>query len=80
MNLNKNARTSIYIKQEQILKQEQMKKRILGKTYNEALKIYTNLRIVKKDDKNITIILNYCHDRCNIIIKNDIIVDIDGFY
>jgi len=80
MNLNKNARTSIYIKQEQIQKKDQIKKRILGKTYNEALKIYTNLRIVKKDDKNITIILNYCDDRCNVIIKNDIIVDIDGFY
>ena len=79
-NLNKNARKPICIKQEQIQKIDQMKKLILGKTYNEALKIYRNLRIVKKDDKNITIILNYCDDRCNVIIKNDIIVHIDGFY
>ena len=80
MNLNKNVRKPICIKQEQIQKIDKMKKLILGKTYNEALKIYRNLRIVTKDDKNLIIILNYCDDRCNVIIKNDIIVDIDGFY
>jgi hypothetical protein len=79
-NLNKNMRKPMHVKQEQIQKIDQIKKLILGKTYNEALKIYKNLRIVTKDDKNITIILNYCHDRCNVIIKHDIIVDIHGFY
>ena len=29
---------------------------------------------------NIAIILNFCPDRCNVIIKNNIIVGIDGFY
>lgn len=59
---------------------DQMKKCILGKTYNEAIKVYANLRIVKKDDKKITITLNYCQERCNVVMKNNIIIDIDGFY
>jgi len=76
-NLNRNLHKIIT---ENHIKQEQIKKRILSKTYNEALKIYHDLRIVTKDDQNIAIILNFCPDRCNVIIKNNIIVGIDGFY
>lgn len=55
-------------------------KSILGKTLNEALQIYSNLRIVKNNNKNEIITMDFCEDRCNIIIKNDRIIDIDGFY
>jgi hypothetical protein len=66
--------------QEKVKKIEQLKKRIVGKTYNEALKIYNNLRIVKIDDTKITVVLNFCQDRCNVIVKNNIITEIDDFY
>ena len=53
---------------------------ILNKSYKEAEKIYSNLRIVKEDNKSKIIILNYCQDRCNVEVKNGIIINIDGFY
>jgi hypothetical protein len=53
---------------------------ILGKSFNEALKFYSNLRVVKNNDKNLIITMDYCKDRCNVIIKNDKIIDINGFY
>jgi len=55
-------------------------KLILGKSYREAEKIYGNLRIVKQDNKCKIITLDYCEHRCNVEIKNEIIVKIDGFY
>jgi hypothetical protein len=57
-----------------------IKSLLLGKKYSDAEKIYKNLRIVKQDNKPITIILNYCKDRCNIELENGIIKKIDGFY
>lgn len=53
---------------------------LLGKKYSEATKLYNNLRIVQLDNKSLTVIMNYCEDRCNVIVKNDRIVAIDGFY
>ena len=57
-----------------------LNKLILGKSYREAEKIYGNLRIVKQDDKCKIITLDYCDHRCNVEIKNEIIIKIDGFY
>jgi len=62
------------------VKLNKMKNLILGKTFHEALKLYSNLRIVKIDDKSSIITLNFCEDRCNVVIKNNIITEIDGFY
>ena len=62
------------------VKLNKIKNLILGKTYNEAIKLYSNLRIVKEDGNNIMITLSFCKDRCNIIIKKNIIIEIDGFY
>jgi len=53
---------------------------IIGKKYFEAIKIYDNLRIVKEDNKNIIFTLNYCKDRCNIEVKNGIIIKVNGYY
>jgi hypothetical protein len=61
-------------------KVNKMKTLILGKTFHEALKLYSNLRIVKDDDKCSIVTLNFCEDRCNVVIKNNIITEIDGFY
>jgi hypothetical protein len=59
---------------------EKIKDSILNKSYKEAVKIYSNLRIVKEDDKSIIVILNYSQDRCNVEVKDGIIVNINGFY
>jgi len=53
---------------------------ILGKTYDEAIKIYENLRVIKNNDKIIIVTMEYSKDRCNIVLKNNIIVDVVGFY
>jgi len=68
------------IHQCKIDKINKLNKLIIGKSYNEAEKIYGNLRIVKQDNKCKIITLDYCNQRCNVEIKNDIIVKIDGFY
>ena len=57
-----------------------IKSLLLGKKYSDAEKLYKNLRIVKEDNKSITIILNYCKDRCNIELENGIVTKVDGFY
>jgi len=57
-----------------------IKKLILGKSLIEAQKCYNNLRVVENNDKSIIITMEYCKDRCNVIIKNDKIIDINGFY
>lgn len=57
-----------------------LKERILGKKYDEAIKIYNNLRVVKENDKSLIVTLEYSKDRCNIVMKNNIIVDVLGFY
>lgn len=62
------------------VKVNKMKNLLLGKTFHQAMKLYSNLRIVKEDDKNSMITLNFCQDRCNVVIKNNIITEIDGFY
>jgi hypothetical protein len=62
------------------IENSKLNKLILGKSYREAEKVYCNLRIVKQDDKCKIITLDYCEHRCNIEIKNEIIVKIDGFY
>ena len=59
---------------------DKIKSLLLGKKYCDAEKLYKNLRIVKEDNKPITIILNYCEDRCNVELENGIIKKIDGFY
>ena len=61
-------------------KLEKIKYLILNKPYKEAEKNYSNLRIVKEDNKSKIIILNYCQDRCNVEVKNGIIINIEGFY
>jgi hypothetical protein len=57
-----------------------LKTRILGKTYNEAKKIYENLRVIKINDRFLIVTMEHSKDRCNIILKDDIIVDVVGFY
>ena len=57
-----------------------IKKLILGKSLNEAQKCYSNLRVVINNDNSLNITMEYCKDRCNVIIKNDKIIDINGFY
>ena len=59
---------------------DKIKDSILNKSYKEAEKIYGNLRIVKEDDKSKIVILNYCQDRCNVELKDGIIININGFY
>jgi hypothetical protein len=59
---------------------DKIKSLLLGKKYSHAEKLYKNLRIVKEDNKSITIILNYCKDRCNIELENGIVTKVDGFY
>ena len=59
---------------------EKIKYLILNKSYEEAEKKYGNLRIIKEDDKPKVFVLNYCEDRCNVEVKNGIIINIDGFY
>jgi len=63
-----------------ISQNNKIKSLLLGKKYSDAEKLHKNLRIVKEDKKPITIILNYCKDRCNIELENGIIIKIDGFY
>jgi hypothetical protein len=53
---------------------------IINKHINEALKIYPDLRIVKKNGKGIVVTANYCKDRCNIEVENEIVIKIFGFY
>jgi hypothetical protein len=53
---------------------------LIGKTFNEAIKIYNNLRIVKKDGKSKIITLEFCKERCNVEVLNDKIYKISGFY
>ena len=53
---------------------------ILGRKYDEAIKFYDNLRVVKENDKILIVTLEYSKERCNIVIKNNIIVDVVGFY
>lgn len=62
------------------VKVNKMKNLLLGKTFHQAMKLYSNLRIVKEDDKNSMITLNFCQDRCNVVIQNNIITEIEGFY
>jgi len=57
-----------------------IKRIIIGKTYGEANKLYSNLRIVRIEEKYMTITMDLCHYRCNIKLKNNIITEIDGFY
>ena len=57
-----------------------LKDLILGKKYDEAIKIYKNLRIIKNNDKLLIVTMEYSKDRCNIVLKDDIIVDVVGFY
>jgi 2-phosphoglycerate kinase len=59
---------------------DKIKYLILNKSYREAEKNYSNLRIIKEDNKSQIIILNYCEDRCNVEVKDGIIINIDGFY
>ena len=68
------------IEQCKIDKFNKINKLIVGKSYREAEKIYGNLRIVKQDDKCKIITLDYCEHRCNVEIKNEIIIKINGFY
>jgi hypothetical protein len=53
---------------------------LIGKNYNESQKLYNHLRVVKEDEKHKTITFDYCKDRCNVILQNNIIIDISGFY
>jgi len=55
---------------------------IIGLTYDEARMIHPNLRIVKIDDMDMQSILhkNICTDRCNVIIRDCLIIKIDGYY
>ena len=53
---------------------------ILNKYFNEVIKIYPDLRIVKKDGKGLIVISNYCKDRCNVEVENGKIIKIIGFY
>ena len=46
---------------------------ILGRKYDEAIKFYDNLRVVKENDKILIVTLEYSKERCNIVIKNNII-------
>ena len=71
---------NIILKNIEMMNKNNLYKTIIGKSYFEAEKIYSNLRIVKENDVSQIIILNHCHDRCNVIIKNGIIIGIDGFY
>lgn len=68
------------IEQYKIDKINKLNKLIIGKSYREAEKLYNNLRIVKQDDKCKIITLDYCDHRCNVEIKKEIVVKIDGFY
>ena len=72
-----NSKFSIFNKSN---KSNKINNLLLGKSYREAEKIYGNLRIVKQDNKCKIITLDFCEHRCNVEIKNDIIVKIDGFY
>ena len=63
-----------------LLNEDNLYKSLIGKTFNEAKKEYYNLRIIKENNLSKTITLEYCKDRCNIVIKNGIIIDIKGFY
>ena len=53
---------------------------ILGKTYIEALRLYNNIRVIKLDNINIIITMNYCEERCNVEIEKGVITKIDDFY
>ena len=53
---------------------------ILNKDFNEAIKFYPSLRIVKLNSKDIIVTLDYCKNRCNIEVVNGIIIRIVGFY
>ena len=53
---------------------------ILNKDFNEAIKFYPSLRIVKSNSKDIIVTLDYCKDRCNIEVQNEIVIKIFGFY
>jgi hypothetical protein len=53
---------------------------LIGKNLNESYKFYNHLRVVKEDDKCKIITLDFCKERCNVILKNNIIIDINGFY
>lgn len=53
---------------------------LIGKNLNESYKFYNHLRVVKEDDKCQIITLDFCKERCNVILKNNIIIDINGFY
>jgi hypothetical protein len=57
-----------------------MEKLLLGKTYDEAIKLYSNLRIVKNEGVSQIITMDLCKDRCNIIIEERVITEISGFY
>ena len=70
----------IPIKDDRIETIKILKDSILGRKYDEAIKIYTNLRVVKNDDKHLIVTMEYLKDRCNIVMKDDIIIDVVGFY
>ena len=61
-------------------KTKQIERLLLGKKYDDAIKLYSNLRIVKQDNKAKVVTMDYCKERCNIEVNNKIITKIDGFY
>jgi len=87
LNINKynnymfySSRRIIPIKNDILSNIELVKNCILGKKYDEAIKIYDNLRVIKNNDKFIIVTMEYSKERCNIVLKNDIIIDVVGFY
>lgn len=53
---------------------------LIGKDLNQAKIIYNNIRVCRMNDMNLCIIQNYLSYRCNVHIKNNIIVEVLGFY
>jgi hypothetical protein len=74
------SRRIIPIKNDKLEKIEMVKNWILGKKYDEAIKIYDKLRVIKNNDKFVIVTMDYMKDRCNIVLKNDIIIDVIDFY
>jgi hypothetical protein len=62
------------------IQDENIKYKLLGLTFDEAKILYPNLRIIEIDGLQLSKTNDYSINRCNIIIKNELVFKVDGFY
>jgi len=62
------------------LDQNRIRRLILGRSLFEARRIYSNIRVVRQDGRDLIVTRDFRRDRANVEVNNGIIVRVLGFY